>query len=330
MAKMRRAMLQCCLMSAGALGFRSKRVAPLHLAASRHRLARVFSQTTEAEAAAAAVPSFAGNLVDAHCHLIHERFPAAEADAAAERAASAGVEYAVVNGLDPESNRAVLDLCARHENLLAAVGIYPLDACSNVIDRAAWDHDFEPPEAFDVDAEVRWIADRAREGSVAAIGECGLDAFYLSDAASLAEQERVLGQLMDVAKEFDLPLILHTRKAEARTFEMLKERGVERAVFHCYMGKVKLAKRIAEAGYLVSIPSAIARPHQTFEAVAKQVPLEALLTETDSPYMGPEKGQRNEPATVPRGVAAIARVKGIAPEAAERQIRDNFRRAFKL
>ena len=114
---------------------------------------------------------------------------------------------------------------------------------------------------------------------------------------------------------------------------MLQEHGVEKAVFHCYSGKVKLAKRIAEyeAGqYYISIPSAVHRI-ESFQNLAKQVPLERLLTETDAPYMGPIKGERNEPATVAtHGVAAIAAARGMDESAVGERIMENFRTVFSV
>uniref|UniRef100_A0A7S1U5L7 TatD related DNase n=1 Tax=Phaeomonas parva TaxID=124430 RepID=A0A7S1U5L7_9STRA len=266
--------------------------------------------------------------VDAHTHLVHRKFDKGEGAAAAERAAAVGVSSIMVNGLRPENNREVLEFCAQHKNALPCCGIYPLDACSNVITPELWSHDFDPPEPFDVDAEVDWIREQAKAGTIAAIGEVGIDAYYMNDPVTMAEQERVLHRLIDVALETDLALILHTRKAEARIFEMLQERGVKKAVFHCYMGKLKLGKRIAEAGYYISIPSAVARPHDTFVQMATRIPLERILTETDAPYMGPDKGERNEPATVPRAVAKIAEVRGVSVEEAAAQIQRNFRTVF--
>jgi TatD DNase family protein len=105
-----------------------------------------------------------------------------------------------------------------------------------------------PARRFDVDAEVDFIDSLAAAGKLIAIGECGLDAYYTQDAAVLAEQERVLLRLMAVAQRHALPLILHSRKAELRVFEMLQLHGVLKADFHCYCGKLKLAQRIAEAG----------------------------------------------------------------------------------
>jgi len=261
--------------------------------------------------------------VDVHAHLIHESF-ASDADQAAERAAQAGVGRVVVNGLEPRSNRAILELCARHVNLRAALGIYPVDAIAHVIDRASWSHPFPPPDAFDVDAEVDFIDSVADQ--LIAIGECGLDNHW--DTTHLAEQERVLRRLIAVAMRHDKPVILHTRKAEERTFEILKEMKVVRADFHCFGGKLKLAQQIAEHGYTFSIPPVVVRA-DSFQRMAAKLPLESLLTETDCPYMGPVANERNEPANVPLGVAAMAKARGMPVEDMQAVIEANYRRLFK-
>eukprot|EP00968_Pinguiococcus_pyrenoidosus_P023492 scaffold3825_cov225-Pinguiococcus_pyrenoidosus.AAC.4 len=261
--------------------------------------------------------------VDTHCHLVHRRFPPAEAAAAIARASEKRVGFVVVNGLEAASNREVLEFCKAHPNALPACGIYPLDACANAMSKLSFE-DFTPPAPWDVSAELKWLRERARAGDIVALGEVGLDRHYTQDEACLQEQEQVLREVFDIAVESDLPVILHTRKAESRVLEMLQEQQVQRAIFHCYMGKKKLAQRIAEAGYYISIPSAIARPHDTFVTMARSVPLERILTETDAPYMGPVKGERNEPATIPSAVQTIADVRGEAIEDVARQIHQNF------
>ena len=139
----------------------------------------------------------------------------------------------------------------------------------------------------------------------------------------------MLRRLCEVAMDHDKPVILHTRKAEARTLEILQEMGVTRADFHCFTGKLKLAHRIADAGYYLSIPPAVGRS-EMFQRFARDLPVERLLTETDSPYMGPEPGVRNEPANVPGAVVAMANARGMEPEEMAAQIRENFRRLFRL
>ncbi len=260
--------------------------------------------------------------VDVHTHLTHAAFEG-EQDEVARRAAAAQVHCVILNGLEPRSNREVLELCRRHDNLFAALGIYPVDAVARAIDRVAWSYDFDPPAVFDVNEEMAFIDSVA--DSLVAIGECGLDQHWIRDQAQ--EQERVLRRFCEIAIAHDKPMILHTRKAEARTFEILQEMGVERADFHCFGGKLKLAKRIADAGYYFSIPSVVVRS-EAFQRMARELPLERLLTETDAPYMGPDRGQRNEPATVPRAIAAMAEARGIPEEEMRDAVRENCRALF--
>ena len=264
--------------------------------------------------------------VDVHAHLVHESFPPGEDDAAATRAAEAGVDRIIVNGLEPISNRAVLALCARHPNLRAALGIYPVDATAHLLARDTWQHPWGPPAPFDPDAEIAFIAEQAAAKTIIAIGECGLDAYW--DTTHLAEQERVLRRLLEVARATDLPVILHTRKAEERTFAILTEMGITRADFHCFGGKLKLAQRIAEAGYYLSIPPVVAR-NEAFQKMSAQLPLSQILTETDCPYMGPVANARNEPANVPGAVAVMAKLRGLDTEAMGGAIRANYQRLFR-
>lgn len=176
--------------------------------------------------------------VDVHAHLTHKQFDGEE-DSIVEKCISSGLEYIVCNGLEPISNRQVLQISERNPMILSALGIYPLDAACHVIERGKnWNHDFDPPERFDIEAEVEFIDLMAAEKKIVAVGECGLDKHYLTDEASMIEQERVLRLLMKVAKKHDIPIILHTRKAEARVLEMLIEEGITKADFHCFCGKV--------------------------------------------------------------------------------------------
>lgn len=294
-------------------------------------------------ASTAPPPPAVANRVDVHCHLVHAQFgvdyerggASSAADltgalAAADRAAAAGVEYVVLNGLEPVSNLLCLELAKQRPGfLLPALGIYPLDACAAAggIDAAAWPHDFPPPAAFDWRAEVARIDAAAGRGEIVAVGECGLDAFYVKTPAAMAAQEDVLRALCRVAVKHDLPVILHTRKAEARVLEILLEEDVRKADFHCYSGKLKLAKRIAAHGYCISIPAAVERVAQ-YQQIAAALPLEAILTETDSPYMGPDQGERNEPANAVRGCRGIAAARGMDEEACAAAIRENARALF--
>ena len=102
---------------------------------------------------------------------------------------------------------------------------------------------------------------------------------------------------------------------------------VEKADFHCFGGKLKLARRIAEAGYYLSIPPVVVRA-ESFQRFASKLPIECLLTETDCPYMGPERDALNEPSNVPVGVEAMAQARGIPTAEMAEAIRQNYERLF--
>jgi len=269
---------------------------------------------------------------DVHCHLIHDAFPGAAADSAVTRARAAGLSHIIVNGLEPTSNRAVLEFCSKHPDVLRpALGLYPLNACVEAADP----HDFharfgfEKPSTPDISAELDFIDSQARMGNITAIGETGMDGIYGYTESLLLAQEAVLRELCKLAKKHCLPIIVHSRGAEQRVFDVLQDEGVQLADFHCFMGKKRLGVEFAKAGYFLSIPSFVHRNTQ-LQALCQVLPLEQLLTETDSPYLSPEKGAwPNEPSTVPLGVAAMARACG-KPEAEVRaQICSNYEMLFK-
>eukprot|EP00933_Yihiella_yeosuensis_P021306 TRINITY_DN16886_c0_g2_i1.p1 TRINITY_DN16886_c0_g2~~TRINITY_DN16886_c0_g2_i1.p1 ORF type:complete len:388 (+),score=62.67 TRINITY_DN16886_c0_g2_i1:49-1164(+) len=266
--------------------------------------------------------------VDVHCHLTHAAFGGESGeDQAVQRARDSGLRRVIVNGLDTESNRAVLKLCERHSDVLRpALGIYPLHASAGEIDRADFISrlDLEPPSPLDIRAELAFIDSMAAAGKLVAVGEAGLDKMYGYEERLLSAQEAVLRELCRIARKHNLPLILHSRAAEARVFQILQDEQIERADFHCYTGKKKLAIQIAEAGYYLSMPACITR-NQQFQALAKALPMNRLLTETDAPYMAPDKDAfPNEPSNVPPAVNAIAKVRDMPADEVQAQLWQNY------
>jgi TatD DNase family protein len=261
--------------------------------------------------------------VDVHTHLTHERF-ANDLPQVVERARGGGVTRIVTNGTDGPDNRRVLELAATYPEVLPALGIYPVDAIANEI--LAGGHDLPwDQQPVDVEAELAFID--AHAGEAVAIGECGLDAHWVADY--MDRQREVFGALIDIARDHDLPLVVHSRRAEAETHAFLRKRGATRVDFHCFGGNFKLARQVCAAGYYCSIPANLGK-NQLFQKMARELPLERLLTETDAPYLAPMRGTRNEPANVPATVAAIAELRDMAPANVERAIEDNFRRLFEI
>ncbi len=262
--------------------------------------------------------------VDVHCHLTESAY---ELDLAAviERARSRGVTQLVVNGVDPASNRQILQMQRQYPTVRAALGIYPIQAVSRYLSAPL-------PIAVEVlqdpDAEIRFIAEQAQAGTIAAIGECGLDAHWLGPD-TFAEQERVFLALVDVAKQNKLPVIVHSRKMEVRTYELLRETNPERVVFHCWGGRVKKAVEIAQQhpGWAFSIP-ANARRNGAFEKMLCELPETSILTETDSPYLSPQPATRNEPQNVVDTIEFLAVLRHWKVETAKDLVWRNFCRIF--
>lgn len=262
--------------------------------------------------------------VDVHTHLTHEDF-AQDWQQVLARAEAAGLGAIVVNGLEPKSNRQILAWAKSFPVIKPAIGIYPLDA---VNDRIPPDFPF-PVDKFDVDLEIAFIREQAKAGHLAAIGECGLDAYYLP-ADQLPHQERVFEQLIDIAMTYDLPIIIHTRKAEQRAGEILAHMGAKKVNFHCFGGRTALAKRYAEENeWWFSIP-ANCTVNEAFQKMLKILPPEKILTETDAPFLAPVKGNRNEPANVVGTVEMLAKFRGWAPEQAKENVWKNFQTLFKI
>lgn len=260
--------------------------------------------------------------VDVHTHLTHDKFQS-DWEQVTTAAVKAGLGAIVVNGLEPESNRRILDMARRYPVIKPALGIYPVEAVNHLLPET-----FSLAVArFDVDQEIAFIREQALAGNLHAIGECGLDGYWLSQE-TFAEQERVFRALISVAIEADLPLIIHTRKLEQRAGEILAEMGVKRVDFHCFGGKVKLAQRYAEQfGWYFSIP-ANAPVNEAFKKMLETLPIDLILTETDAPYLAPQRGDRNEPANVTGTVALLASLRGMSEEAARDQVWRNYQRLF--
>ncbi len=258
-------------------------------------------------------------LVDVHMHLTHEQF-AGDEDSIVKRAFEVGVRAIVVNGLEPASNRRILELCAAdtYKILKPAVGIYPLDAVNALLPA-----DFpQRVSRFDVDEEIKFIRTLAEGKKIVAVGECGLDGYYV-DEPYFAEQERVFDELIVLAMEFDLPVIIHSRKREIRAAEMLAFRGAKKVDFHCFGGRTKHAVKWAEEhGWHFSIP-ANSRKNEAFASLLRNLPESSILTETDAPYLAPVRGERNESANVLGTIEHLAELRGWEREEAAEKIWKN-------
>jgi TatD DNase family protein len=261
-------------------------------------------------------------LFDVHAHLTHPKLVDRVDDVIA-RAKAAGVTSILSNGLNPSDNEAVRALAVREPVVKPCFGLYPVDAVLLEMERLGVDYPRDAP-AVSGDAGVAWVRDHVEQAL--AVGEIGLDGYWVPEAL-WAEQERIFRALVSIALEADKPIIVHTRKRERRVLEILDELGVERVDWHCFGGKVNLARQIAERGHCLSIP-ANARRHEAFTRMLQTLPRDRILFETDCPYLGPVPGEDNEPANLRTTLAYAAELWGESEDAVLAQTSENFERLF--
>ena len=261
-------------------------------------------------------------LFDVHAHLTDDRLAADEAGVVA-RARQAGVTTIITNGLNPADNQAVAALAARVPEVKPAFGLYPVDAVLPEMRAMGVEYDHRG-EAVSSDDAIAWLETHLQDAI--ALGEVGLDRYWVPEAL-WDQQEKVFRRLIRLALDHDKPIIMHSRKAERRAFEVLKEEGVQRIDWHCFGSKVKLARQIAEHGHWLSIPANAARV-ESFRKMIETLPRERILLETDCPYLSPDKGTINEPANVERTVGLMAELWGVDEGAVVEQLESNFEALF--
>jgi TatD DNase family protein len=236
-----------------------------------------------------------GVLVDTHAHLVDGRFDRDRREVL-ERARAAGVALIVNVGYDLESSRKSVALAGEFDCVYAAVGVHPHDAAQ------------APPGYLE---ELRRLAEGEK---VVAVGETGLD--YYRNLSPGEVQKKVFREHLALARELELPVIIHDRDAHEDVLGILKKDGPGRAggVLHCFSGDWEMARVCLEMGFFISIAGVVTFPKSSLlKEIAARVPVERLLVETDCPYLTPEpwRGRRNEPAYVRSVVECVAGLRGM-------------------
>lgn len=260
-------------------------------------------------------------LVDIHTHLDSERFEG-EIDDIVENARKAGLKVIITSGVNPTSNRNVLELSKKYDIVKCSFGLYPVDSIADKIPNL--DEDFlRHVEKFDVDKELKWI--EKNKDFCVAIGEIGLDYKIIPGTEDL--QKEVFVKALRLAKKIDKTVVIHSRKAEADVIKVMEKEGMKRVMMHCFQGKKSLIKKCVELGWFFSVPAVITRLDH-FKMMVEIVPLDNLVTETDAPYLSPEAGTRNEPANVAVTIKEISRIKGISEKEVAKKIFGNAKKLF--
>jgi TatD DNase family protein len=256
------------------------------------------------------------SIIDTHCHLADAKLRD-DVEAVIARASAAGVSQIIsVGAIGPiENDRLTVEIGERHQNVFAAVGVHPHDAKDCTPERIA---------------QLRQLATSKK---VVAIGESGLDFHYMHSPR--VAQEASLRAHLALARELDLPIVIHCREAEQRLVEIVRETGIgpRGGVIHCFTGDTNAAREFLALGFCISFSGIITFKNSApIREAASIVPDDRVMVETDAPYLAPEpyRGKRNEPAYVTRTLEMLANLRRIDATSLGAQVIANAARVFRL
>lgn len=253
-------------------------------------------------------PAPSPQLIDSHAHFENVK----QAEAQLLEAQKHGVEQIIAIGADLESSQLALDIAGSIPDIKASVGIHPHDAQKGCDRFSEWEK-------------------LAKSHLATAIGECGLDYHYMNSPKEI--QREVFKKQLLIAKELGLPVIVHSREAMVETLEILeKDFPPAGCVLHCYSGNEQQAKKALELGCYLAFGGVITFKNAKAAQIAKEILLERIVLETDSPYLSPEpfRGKKNTPANLPLIAEKLAELKEISFKEVCLQTTENTRKLFRL
>jgi len=258
-------------------------------------------------------------IIDSHAHIDLPAF-SKDREQVLARAREQGVSGIINVGLNLESSKESIKLAKDNPDIFAAVGFHPSEASGMM------------------DGDINKLAKLAEDSRVVAIGEIGLD-FYRKSSPHQRQLE-VFQKQLDLAAELGMPVIIHCRQAHKEVMDILTHwvksaptPRSERGVIHCFNGDNKLARNYIELGFFLSLTGAVTYPSaRDLIEVARELPLDKLLVETDSPFLAPQlhRGRRNEPSYIPLVVNRIAQIKGTSAEMVAQATKQNAIHLFRL
>ena len=249
-------------------------------------------------------------MIDTHCHLDMLKTEEDLKDSIEK------VDYLLTIGCDKEEIKKAIELANKYDNVFASIGYHPYDV------NDITDEDLE---------ELKELAQK--EEKVIAIGECGLD--YYRDYTPKDKQKYFFGKQIEIAKELNLPLIVHSREAPRDTEKILEKYAPYPAsgIIHCFGGDMQMMEKCVDMGFYISFAGNVTYPKaENLRQILKKVPLDRLLLETDSPFLAPQKkrGKPNKPSYIYYTRDFVASLLGISPEELEKITDENVKRLLKI
>jgi TatD DNase family protein len=250
-------------------------------------------------------------LTDTHCHLFYKELKN-DLDAIISRAIDMKVTRFICVGTNIEDSKECLSISENNDNIFASVGVHPHDA-QNVLE-----------------GYIDEIYELMEYESMVAIGEMGLD--YFRNISEPLIQEKVFREQVKVAQDLNRPIIFHNREADSDIIKVLSDYPDVIGVAHCFSSNLDTANALLEMGYYISFSGNLTFKNSHLPEIAKEIPLERLLVETDSPYLSPEphRGKKNEPSRVRFVAEKLAEIKKISFEDIAKHTHENASELFQL
>lgn len=248
--------------------------------------------------------------IDTHCHLSKEDYD--DIEEVIKNAKDNKVNYLLISGCDKKSIKESLEIANKYENIYLELGYHPSET------RTTTDKDLE---------ELKELVKNNKK--VIAIGEIGLD--YHWDKDNKEEQKQLFKKQIELAKELNLPIVIHSRDAFQDTFDILKE-SKYKGVIHCFSGNIENAKLYLSLGFYIGIGGVLTFKNTNLKETVKAIPDDKILLETDSPYLAPtpHRGEKNEPKYIPLIAEELSKIKDKSIEEIARITTENAIKIFNI
>lgn len=253
-------------------------------------------------------------MIDTHCHIDFEDFDNDREEVIAR--AKDKLDAVVASGFSKDSNSDVLKLSKEYEGF-----IYPTFGFHPVSSQNCTDEELD-------DAHKYLIANL---DNIVAVGEVGMDYYYVTDKALRERQKEIFSSFLDIANEYEVPIVMHVRDCEKKAVNIIQDYdNIPYFIFHCYGGSFKTAKRIMDMDNAYMSFSTMLCYSKHHQDLVEKIDLDYILTETDSPYLAMTKEERNEPANVTKAVAKIAEIQNMDVDIVDEVTTNNARKIFKI
>jgi len=226
------------------------------------------------------------NMIDTHCHLIKRHY-----DNLDEVIKKMEKHIIIISGYDEESNEEVIELCNKYDNVFGTIGMHPSEADKTT------------------DKNLDFIENNINHPKIVAIGEIGLDYYWTKETKE--KQKEIFVKQIEIAKKYNKAIVVHSRDSINDIYEILKDYDIK-IILHCFSSSVEMAKKFIKLGAKLGIGGVVTFDNaKTLKEVVKEINLKHLVLETDSPYLSPSRGKKNEPYNILYIAETIAKIKGI-------------------